>query len=94
MDAVPKTYAKAVSLMKSLGEPPQAVPAPTELPPSCHTAAKFLEEHKYDIPTLEELGVDQSQLGLCLFPGGETEGLARLEKCLEKKVGIAYFIYD
>ncbi|XP_034230704.1 cryptochrome-2 isoform X1 [Thrips palmi] len=91
MDAVPLTYVKAVSLMKSLGEPPQAVPAPTKLPPECRAAAALLEDHKYDIPTLEELGVDQSQLGPCLFPGGETEGLARLEKCLERKDWICSF---
>ena len=86
MGSVPKTYVKAVSLMKSLGEPPEAVPAPPKLPPECHISPGLLEEHKYDIPTLEELGVDQSQLGPCIFPGGETEGLARLEKCLARKV--------
>ncbi|XP_026293221.2 cryptochrome-2 [Frankliniella occidentalis] len=91
MDKPPLTYQKLVSLLQSLGEPPEAVAAPKELLSEQRVSSKLLDSHDYDIPTLEDLGVDQSQLGPCLFPGGETEGLARLGRCLERKEWISTF---
>lgn len=41
---------------------------------------------KYGVPTLEELGVKPSDLNTCLYPGGETEALKRLEKVLQNEV--------
>lgn len=35
---------------------------------------------------LPELGVDESTLEPCLYPGGETEALARLKIYMERKV--------
>merc|ERR1711988_334942 len=34
----------------------------------------------YNVPLLKELGVDESKLEPCKFPGGETEGLRRLNE--------------
>lgn len=75
-----------LSVLKSLGEPAEPVAAVRELPKQCRIAPELMADKKYDIPTLEELGVDQSQLGPCPYPGGETEGLARLNRCLARKV--------
>lgn len=86
MDRPPLTYQKALAVLKSLGEPPEAVPAPSKLPSHCCTPSQLLKAHEYDIPSLDDLGVDVSQCGPCLYPGGETEGRARLEKCLQRKV--------
>lgn len=43
-------------------------------------------DEKYGVPTLEELGVNSSELNPCLYPGGETESLKRLEKSLQNEV--------
>ncbi|KAJ1520097.1 hypothetical protein ONE63_004319 [Megalurothrips usitatus] len=87
----PLTYQKTLSVLKSLGEPPEPVAAPSNLSASCRTGSELLEAHEYDIPSLEELGVDRSKLGPCLYPGGETEGMARLSRCLERKDWIRKF---
>lgn len=90
MDKPPLTFQKTLSLLRSLGEPPEAVPAPSALPAECRTPPKMLDAHEYDVPSLEDLGVDESQLEPCVFLGGETEGLARLNRCLERKVSTEY----
>lgn len=42
----------------------------------------------YGVPTLAELGKEEKDCGPCLFPGGETEALNRMEKMLKKVVNI------
>lgn len=45
---------------------------------------------KYAVPTVEELGVKISELHPCLYPGGETEALERLERVTQNEV--TYFL--
>ncbi|XP_037072142.1 LOW QUALITY PROTEIN: cryptochrome-2-like [Pollicipes pollicipes] len=74
----PLTYQKMVSLAGQLGAPPAAEPAPASLP----APGKCPGEHAP--PTLHELGVDAERVPAELYPGGETEGLARLERHLAR----------
>ncbi|GFT22944.1 cryptochrome-1 [Nephila pilipes] len=48
-------------------------------------------EIKYRVPTLKELNVDESELNPCLYPGGETEALKRLELVTSKEDYICKF---
>jgi len=45
----------------------------------------------YAVPTLEELGVDVSQMKPTLFPGGETEALSRMEENLKNTGWVCQF---
>lgn len=74
---------KWISVAESLPPPLKAVEAPKSVPTEARAP---LEEGKYMIFTLEEQGADPNSLGPCLFPGGETEGLRRMEKHLARKV--------
>lgn len=42
---------------------------------------------------LSELGVKEGELEPCLYPGGETEALARLKKYMERKVSGHYYYF-
>ena len=85
----PLTYQSYLKLAGSLGPPSKPIQAPDSLPQSSQLQNKAdLVNVSYDIPTLEELGVKSEDLEECLFPGGETEGLKRLEKFIcEKNAG-------
>ncbi|PRD32433.1 UNVERIFIED_CONTAM: Cry1 [Trichonephila clavipes] len=48
-------------------------------------------EIKYRVPTLKELNVNESELNPCLYPGGETEALQRLEQMISKEDYICKF---
>lgn len=74
----PLTYQKLVSLVSTMGAPPEPEPAPHTLPPPGHC------EGELDTPELAELGIDAASLHTELYPGGETEGLARLERHLAR----------
>ena len=81
----PLTYQKFLSVMNSLGQPEQAEPAPEKFPKYCQVQdSKALKDPDFRVPDLDELVRDQSELGECLYPGGETEGLKRLEKLISK----------
>jgi cryptochrome len=78
-----------MDVMSKAGPPPAALPAIKaipKLPSDTHLADK-----KYNIPTLEELKVDENELGPRLFPGGETEALARMERSLANKAYVENF---
>lgn len=45
----------------------------------------------YDHPTLGDLKVKEEELGKCLFPGGETEALRRLEQSMSDKKWVCDF---
>ena len=47
------------------------------------------DEINYQLPTLEELGIEMpEESSTVLFPGGETEALRRLDEQMEKEVHI------
>jgi len=81
----PLTYQKMLLLLSSIGPPPKPVDIPAEFPKQAKASKNDLEKTKYDLPTLEELGVQEKELEPCLFPGGETEGLARLADKINMK---------
>lgn len=81
---------KWISVAESLPPPPRAVEAPKSVPTEARAP---LDEGKYMIFTLEEQGADPNSLGPCLFPGGETEGLRRMEKHLARKVCLFYILF-
>ena len=81
------TYQAFGALLAKIGEPPKPLPEP---------AVKFakLESFNYDaykVPELAELGVDADQCGPCLFPGGETEALRRMEEKMKNEAWVCQF---
>jgi cryptochrome len=84
MGITPVTYQKFQTLASSLGPPPKPVASLTSknLPTACHVQDKAdLKCSDFDPPPLKELGIkSESDLEECLYPGGETEGLQRLDK--------------
>lgn len=65
---------------------PQPLDMPTSLPISSKPTKDINELENimcYECPTLDELEVDEENLGDNLYPGGESEGLRRLQIILE-----------
>ncbi|XP_063234251.1 cryptochrome-2 [Bacillus rossius redtenbacheri] len=87
----PLTYQKFLSVVETLGNPPRPVERVAELPDGCRMRPGEAEDSRYDVPTLAELGVDEKSLGPCIYPGGETESLRRMEKCLSRKAWVCKF---
>ena len=52
------------------------------------TATNDSHDQEYGIPSMSDLGHDEAECGPVLFPGGETEGLKRLESMLKKTVNL------
>ena len=73
----PTTYQKFTSLISSL-KVPKPVETLSNLPENCKI--KDLQEKEFQVPKLSEFGLDETKLKPCKFPGGETEGLKRLEE--------------
>lgn len=90
---VPMKYQSFMSLIEQI---PAAEPTPLEIPnrtrdqPS-QDATELANEHCYDVPTLQELQVDETKLGPRKFLGGEKEGLSRLERSLSDKKWVCAF---
>nr|AGV28718.1 6-4 photolyase [Eurydice pulchra] len=89
---VPLTYQAMQKSMSNLGAPPKPKPAPSQLPSHCEPKNKALmTSTKFNIPSLEDLNIDVSELLPPLYPGGESEALKRMKKCLSKKQWICNF---
>ncbi|XP_054283598.1 cryptochrome-2-like [Macrosteles quadrilineatus] len=84
----PLTMQKWISVAEGMPAPPRPVEAPVSVPAAARAP---LDEGKYLLPTLEKLGVDHSTMGPCLYPGGETEALRRMEEHLKKTEYICKF---
>ncbi len=80
--SAPLTYQKFLSVLTKIGSPDAAISAPQTLPSQCKTSYS----KEYEVPSLEELGVDLTGLGENKYPGGETEALARLEIYMNRQV--------
>ncbi len=50
-----------------------------------------VDKDQYKIPSLSEIGVDESKCGPSLFPGGETEALRRFHSKFQNEAWIAAF---
>jgi len=75
----PTTYQKFCSIVSSLGKPEKPVETLNKIPKDCLVTSD-LNEPKFNVPLLKELGLDETKLEPCKFPGGETEGLRRLNE--------------
>ncbi|RUS76899.1 hypothetical protein EGW08_015338 [Elysia chlorotica] len=88
----PLTYQSFQTAASRLGPPPQALPAPTlQDLPGCRNLASDAHGKEFEIPSLTELRVCESDLGPNLYPGGETEALDRMERHLKKVNWICSF---
>lgn len=89
----PMTYQKFISVVSSLAAP-SPVNNPPKVPSSCEPdmdKTELKNANCYDVPSIEELGVDEESLGDSKFPGGETEGLRRMEMNLKRSKWICDF---
>lgn len=68
------------------GEPPKSVSAPVEKFSDIKVA-----KDQFLIPSLSEIGVDESKCGPNLFLGGETEALKRFDEKFKNEAWIASF---
>jgi len=79
----PLTYNKFLAVAASIGPPPKPVGAPSKLKTEAIGSSNCAETTKYDLPTLEDLGVKRPDLlGPCIFHGGETEARRRHDEKL------------
>lgn len=89
----PMTYQKFLSVASSLTAP-LPVENPRKVPSCCEPdfdKNEVRDENCYNVPTIEELGVDIASLQPAKFPGGETEALRRMEMNLKKSKWICEF---
>lgn len=91
--AIPTTYQGFMNLIKDFGPPLKPIDVPdfsiTELYDETQMEKLF---KNINVPTLEELDLDESvDCGPCLFPGGETEAINRLNASLSKPSWICQF---
>ena len=76
MDA-PKSYGQFLKLVAKCGKPPAPLDAPSSLPA---VPEDVLSRRYRSVPTLEDLGYERpEEIDRTPFPGGESEGLRRLE---------------
>ena len=90
LGSVPLTMQKLTSVVQSIGHPAKTVEAPNCLE---NFLPQSLDDAEYNLPTSEELDIDESQCGPCLYPGGESEALRRLDDkvCFEKAKWVREF---
>lgn len=80
----PLTYQKLQSLLASIGPPVKNIDAPMKLDNENKCSKEDGEKSRYDPPKLKDL-VEVPDLEPCLYPGGETEALRRLEEHINMK---------
>lgn len=82
----PMTYQKFLSIASTLSVPKPLDP-PGNIPKSCYPDDD--EKANYDVPSLKELEIEDN--AKIHFPGGETEGLRRMEENIRQKKFILDF---
>ncbi|KAF3859329.1 hypothetical protein F7725_021728, partial [Dissostichus mawsoni] len=82
-----KRFQTLISRMDAVEEPADSITA--DIMGKCRTPLSENHDDKFGVPSLEELGENQSVLR-CVA-GGETEALTRLERHLERKAWVANF---
>ena len=84
----PLTYKKLCTVVSSMGTPSKPIPTIDKKTfDGCTTPLGDDEDGKYQVPTLEELGIEMpEESSSVLFPGGETEALRRLDEHMEREV--------
>lgn len=89
----PLTYQQFLSIVQN-SEVKHVAQTPKNVAQFCQPpsdAKELSNPNCYNVPTYQELDVDELMLGPCKFPGGETEGLRRMEEVLQKKEWICKF---
>nr|WJJ67116.1 CRYPTOCHROME [Phauda flammans] len=86
--AVPLTYQKFLSLVHDT-KVKDSIEIKTIIPSS--SIPDDLESKEYDIPTIAQLGIDDSILETPNYPGGETEALRRLNMYMSNKQWVCQF---
>lgn len=83
----PLTYKKLCTIVSSMGTPSKPIPTIDKKTfDGCTTPLGDDEDGKYQVPTLEELGIEMpEESSSVLFPGGETEALRRLDEHMERE---------
>ena len=64
---------------------------PLAEPQAFQSEMKYVNDSMYRIPTLSEMGVDESTCGPKKFAGGETEALKRFKSSLSNETWVANF---
>ncbi|XP_028162379.1 cryptochrome-1 [Ostrinia furnacalis] len=86
--SVPLTYQKFMSLVNDI-QVKESIEITKSISDECKPRDSDSDE--YDVPSLEELGLDESSLNPCKYPGGETEALKRLDIYMAKKQWVCKF---
>jgi cryptochrome len=72
------TYQSFVNLIAKVGAPDK--PLPESKVKQFEKLTNFVYSDEYELPkSLQEMGVDDTKCGSCLYPGGETEALSRVK---------------
>jgi len=86
---VPLSYTKLQALVSKLGPPGRPLEPPTSLHEDSKLSKEDIDKLKYNVPDLtyilKEASREKEELGPCLYPGGETESLARLRDNINDK---------
>ncbi|XP_053603003.1 cryptochrome-1 [Plodia interpunctella] len=86
-DCVPLTYQKFLSLVQEI-QVKDTIEITKSLSDHCKPS-DYCDNN--NVPLLSELGIDESMLTACKYPGGETEGLKRLHMYMAKKQWVCKF---
>ncbi|XP_071802259.1 cryptochrome-1-like isoform X1 [Asterias amurensis] len=88
----PLTYQRLLTVLSKMTPPKQPEPALSqECIGGCALPVGSDHDTEFGLPSLEELGLDPSNAGPHLFPGGETEGLRRMKEQLARQDWVCKF---
>lgn len=88
LNAVPLTYQKFLSLVNDV-QVKETIEIKRQVSDHCNPPHEDLKV--YDVSTLEGLGLVDLNIEICKYPGGETEGLKRLNLYMARKQWVAKF---
>ncbi|XP_063800391.1 cryptochrome-2 isoform X2 [Pseudophryne corroboree] len=88
----PLTYKRFQAIISRMELPRRPVPSVTrQQVENSRAEIKSTHDETYGVPSLEELGFPCDSQGAAVWPGGETEALARLDRHLERKAWVANY---
>ncbi|CAG9560692.1 unnamed protein product [Danaus chrysippus] len=86
--SIPLTYQKFLSLVSDV-QVKDIIQISKSVSDECK--GNDYDSQDYDVPSLEEFGINESELSECKYPGGESEGLKRLDVYMAKKQWVCKF---
>ncbi|XP_053576263.1 cryptochrome-2 [Bombina bombina] len=88
----PLTYKRFQAIISRMDLPRRPVPTVTrQQMETCQTEVQSNHDETYGVPSLEELGFPADNQSPAVWPGGESESLARLDRHLERKAWVANY---